>query len=202
MERLLREHLAADPIDQFRHWFDEMKARRDAGYPEPVCLSTVDADGWPDSRMVLLKHVDSQGFIFYTNMHSPKARALIGLPRAAMCFYWAAMRRQVRVRGTTQRVTEQEADEYWRMRPRESQIAAWVSQQSEPVSSPEFFERRTAEVRVAFGGRTVPRPTDWSGFRVMPLRMEFWQERQHRLHDRFVYVRNEQGGWDITQLYP
>lgn len=202
VERLKRENLADDPIDQFARWFEEMKSNPDAGRPEPVCVSTIGPDGFPDSRMVLLKKVDHEGFVFYTNMHSPKARALVAMPRAALCFHWEGMKRQVRVQGTVQRVSQQEADAYWQTRPRESQIAAWVSEQSESVLSQEFFEQRTAELTQAFEGRAVPRPVYWSGFRVVPARVEFWQEGEHRLHDRFEYRRSAEGAWEIRQLYP
>jgi pyridoxamine 5'-phosphate oxidase len=202
VRRLRREELAGHPIDQFARWFEEMKARPEVGRPEPMCVSTVAPDGWPDSRMVLLKKADYEGFVFYTNLHSPKALALIALPRAALCFHWDGMQRQVRVQGAVQRVAELEADEYWQTRPRESQIAAWVSEQSSPVPGPEYFERRVAELTKSFEGRPVPRPGYWSGFRVAPHRVEFWQEGPARLHDRFVYVGDERGAWEIRQLYP
>lgn len=202
MQRLTRDILADHPVDQFLRWYEEMKSRPEAGRPEPVCVSTIGLDGFPDSRMVLLKTVDREGFVFYTNLHSPKGRSLVALPRAALCFHWEGMRRQVRVQGTTRRVTESEADAYWQTRPRDSQIAAWASEQSTLVPSPEYFEQRFAELAKAFEGRPVPRPGYWTGFRVVPFRVELWQEREHRLHDRFVYTRTQQGEWEIRQLYP
>lgn len=202
MQQLTRDSLADNPIDQFTRWFEEMSGKPGAGRPEPVCVATIGPDGFPDCRMVLLKKVDYDGFVFYTNLHSPKARSLLALPRAALCFHWDGMKRQVRVQGTTQQVGDHEADAYWHTRPRDSQIAAWVSDQSEPVPDTEYLEARAAELTRAFEGRQVPRPAYWSGFRVVPSRMEFWQEQPHRLYDRFVYTRIEGTGWRIQQLYP
>ncbi len=199
---LRREDLLAHPIDQFARWFEQAKTFPGMTRPEPMCLSTVGPDGFPDSRMVLLKTFGYDGFVFYTNMHSPKARSLVALPRAALCFYWEPPKRQVRIQGTVERVSEAEADAYWETRPRESQIGVWVSDQSMVVADRGLFERRAAELTAAFEGRAVPRPVYWSGFRVVPRRIEFWQERPGRLHDRFVYVRAGGEEWEIQQLYP
>jgi pyridoxamine 5'-phosphate oxidase len=201
---LRREDLLAHPVDQFARWWEQAKTFPGATRPEPVCLSTIGPDGWPDSRMVLLKTFDYDGFVFFTNMHSPKARSLVALPRAALCFYWEAPRRQVRIQGTAQRVAEDEVDAYWITRPRESQIGAWASDQSAVVPDAVGFERRAEELTQAFEGRPIPRPPHWSGFRVLPRRVEFWQERSGRLHDRFVYVpaEDEPDRWVIRQLYP
>ena len=199
---LTREDMPADPIDQFARWFEQARTFPGMTRPEPVCLSTIGPDGWPDSRMVLLKTFDHEGFVFYTNMHSSKARALQSLPRAALCFYWDLPGRQVRIQGATQRVGEDEADAYWQTRPRDSQIGAWASDQSAVMADRAFFEQRLAELSKAFEGRAVPRPPYWSGFRVVPHRIEFWQERSGRLHDRFAYTRLDADRWDIQQLYP
>lgn len=202
MQALTRDMLADDPIEQFGRWFEEAQNHPEVRRATPVCVSTIDENGFPDSRMVLLKHYDAEGFVFYTNMHSPKARELQALPRAAMCFYWEAPQRQVRIQGTVQPTGEADADAYWATRPRESQVAAWVSEQSAVLESRELLDRRVAEMAEAFEGRDVPRPPFWSGFRVVPLRMEFWQERPNRLHDRFGYRRDEAGRWIIERLYP
>ncbi len=198
---LTRESLPDEPVEQFARWFEQ--AQRDPRVPHPtaVCVSTIDPRGFPDSRMVLLKTFDREGFVFFTNMHSAKARSLLALPRAAMCFYWEGLGRQVRVQGTVTRVGEDEADTYWRSRPRESRIGAWASDQSETMPGPAALARRVRELADALGDRDVPRPPHWSGFRVAPLRMEFWQEAPDRLHDRFVYRRVGQR-WEISQLYP
>lgn len=199
---LTREDLLANPIDQFARWFEQARAFPGMTRPEPVCLSTIGPDGWPDSRMVLLKTFGYEGFVFYTNMHSPKARSLLALPRAALCFHWEPPRRQVRIQGSTRRVAEDEADAYWQTRPRDSQVGAWASDQSAIVVDRVLFEQRLAEMNKAFEGRAVPRPPYWSGFRVVPHRIEFWQERPSRLHDRFAYTRLDGDRWDIQQLYP
>lgn len=202
MQHLTREILADHPVDQFARWFEEAQTHRDVARAEPVCVSTIGPDGFPDSRMVLLKSFDHDGFVFFTNMHSTKARSLLALPRVAMCFYWEPSLRQVRVQGAARRVGEAEAEAYWRTRPRDSRIAAWASDQSAAMPGREVFEARFAELSRIFEGREVPRPAHWSGFRVVPHRVEFWQDRPHRLHDRFVYTRTPQGTWEIQQLYP
>jgi pyridoxamine 5'-phosphate oxidase len=189
-------------VDQFARWFEQAAAHPGLTYPDPVCLSTIGPDGWPDSRMVLLKAFDRDGFVFYTNTHSPKARALLALPRAALCFYWQPLGRQVRVQGTTHCVTQDEADAYWATRSRDSQLGARASDQSAVLADPASFERRVDEINRAFQGRPVPRPPHWSGFRVVPRRMEFWRERPGRLHDRFVYLQAGADRWEIQQLYP
>ncbi|HSA58966.1 MAG TPA: pyridoxamine 5'-phosphate oxidase [bacterium] len=189
-----------DPIRQFKLWFDEASA---AGVPLPeaFCLSTVSPDGLPEGRMILLKEADASGFVFYTNLESPKAHALAKRPQAALTFYWEPLRRQVRIQGRTERVSDAEADAYFRTRPRESQIGAWASFQSTPLDSRETLEKRFGEFSEKYEGRDVPRPAHWSGYRVVPDAVEFWIERPNRLHDRFLYTRTG-GGWSMKRLYP
>lgn len=193
--------LLKNPFDQFSKWFDEAKNHPQIELPNAVCLSTVDEKGFPESRMMLLKGFDADGFVFFTNLNSAKARSLKRTPQAALNFYWEKLRRQVRVQGTVQAVSDTEADAYFKTRPRGSQIAAWASEQSRPLTSREFLEKRVKELEKKFEGKEVPRPTFWSGFRLVPARMEFWIERPSRLHDRFLYTR-QGDDWTITRLSP
>jgi pyridoxamine 5'-phosphate oxidase len=189
-----------DPIAMFSELFEE--ARR-LGTPEPdaMVLSTVDENGRPSGRYVLLKEVNQRGFVFYTNLESRKARALAANPYAALCFYWPLLDKQVRVEGTVERVSDAEADEYFESRPRESQIGAWASTQSAPLASREALDLRVQEARDRFEGRPVSRPLFWSGFRVVPTSIEFWTRHPARLHDRAQFVR-EDGRWIRTLLCP
>lgn len=190
-----------DPIELFRRWLSE------AEHSEPndanaAALATADAQGRPSVRMVLLKGVDAAGFVFYTNLESRKGRELAENPNAAMCFHWKSRRRQVRVEGPVEPVSEAEADAYFASRPRGSQIGAWASQQSRPLSGRFELERRIGEYAARFGLGKVPRPPHWSGFRIRPAAVEFWEDRPFRLHDRFVYQREEDGTWRVEQLFP
>ena len=190
-----------DPYTLFDAWFDEAK-RSEPTYPDAMTVTTVGADGMPSARILLLKGVDRRGFVFYTNQRSRKGRQLAANPHCALCFFWKSLDRQVRVEGTVSPVSEAEADAYFASRPRGSQIGAWASDQSEPLESRAFLEARIAELEGRFGDAPVPRPAHWSGFRVSPVRIEFWREGRYRLHDRIVYVLGEDGAWTPTQLFP
>lgn len=198
---LRRTEMADDPVVEFREWFDRARATEGLTLPDACCLATVDAEGDPDARMVLLKGIEDGGFVFYTNLRSPKGEALRRRPRAALVFHWKPLGRQVRVRGEVSPVAEAEADRYFATRPRGSRIAAWASAQSSPVESREALERKFRETSERFDGEEVPRPPFWSGFRLEPMSVEFWQERDHRLHDRFAYTRAPRG-WQIARLQP
>lgn len=193
-------HVAAEPIAQFRAWF---AAARDAGVyePEAMTVSTVGADGRPSSRYVLLRGLDERGFVFYTNYHSAKARALAERPYAALTFGWLPIHRSVRVEGPVARLAESESDAYFASRPRAAQIGAWASPQSTIVAGRAELERSASAAEQRFAGGEVPRPPHWGGFVVRPDRVEFWQGRAGRLHDRVRYERDGDG-WRIERLAP
>jgi pyridoxamine 5'-phosphate oxidase len=189
-----------DPIAAFSALFEQAK-RSGLDEPEAMVLSTVDQDGRPSSRYVLLKEVDPRGFVFYTNLESRKARALAANPYAALCFYWPPLDKQVRIEGDVERVSDEEADAYFATRPRESQLGAWASKQSAALDARASLEQQVEETRTRFEGRAVPRPSYWSGFRVVPHAIEFWTRHAARLHDRARFTR-ENGQWRRTLLYP
>lgn len=190
-----------DPFILFEKWYAQAAACPAIDDHTAMTLATADASGQPDARMVLLKHWDRQGFVFYTNLGSGKARQLTENPAVALCFYWAALEKQVRVRGPVAPVSEVEADAYYASRERMSQIGAWASKQSQPLQGRFELERRIAKYVAKFGTRTPPRPAFWSGFRVSPLRIEFWFNQPYRLHDRVLYEKKEEG-WIKTRLFP
>jgi pyridoxamine 5'-phosphate oxidase len=193
---------ADEPWRLFSAWFEEA-VRREPADPNAMALATVDADGLPNVRMVLLKGVDERGFVFYTNLESAKGRELEQAPRAALVFHWKSLTRQVRVRGTVERVTEADADAYFATRPRLTQIGAWASRQSAPLESRLAFEKAVALYPAKHVVGPVPRPPFWSGFRVVPQAIEFWHDRPFRLHDRVEFRRSGLGEpWQKTRLYP
>lgn len=193
---------ADEPFRLFAAWLGEATAREPRD-PTAMTLATVDADGLPNARMVLLKGVDERGFVFYTNVDSQKGRELDVHPQAALVFHWKSLNRQVRVRGAVEPVTAAEADAYFATRPKQAQIGAWASKQSAPLESRLAFEKAVATYAAKYALGNIPRPPHWSGYRIMPLRMEFWQERPFRLHDRVEFTRPGLGGpWNKTQLYP
>lgn len=191
----------AEPIGLFKQWMEE--ARNAAGTIDATAMSlaTVDAQGRPAVRMVLLKAVDERGFVFYTNLESPKVANLKAHPFAALCFHWAASERQVRVDGPVEPVTDAEADAYYATRPRLSQLGAWASKQSQPMAGYWELEKAVAATALRFPVGTIPRPSFWSGFRVRPEKIEFWHQKPFRHHQRFVYTRVGEG-WKHQWLWP
>lgn len=190
-----------DPITQFRSWFEDAKA---AGLtlPESMTLCTATPEGTPSGRVVLLKGVDEEGFVFFTNYRSAKAHDLDSNPRAAMVFYWVQLDRQVRVEGTVRRTSAEESREYFKTRPRESQIGAWASPQSEVIPNREVLEQRAAELERQYQDRKIDCPEHWGGYRLIPDRIEFWKNRVGRLHDRILFERESDNSWTISRLAP
>ncbi|CAM3201458.1 MULTISPECIES: pyridoxamine 5'-phosphate oxidase [Sphingomonas] len=193
--------MADDPFALFDTWFAEARLS-EINDSNAMALATVDATGQPSVRMVLLKGHDARGFVFYTNRESRKAQDLGEGSKAALLFHWKSLRRQIRIEGPVSRVTDAESDAYFASRHRDSQLGAWASDQSRPLDRRETFEARFEEVRARFEGGEVPRPPHWGGYRVTPQRIEFWLDREHRLHERRVFIRTGEGGWDEGLLFP
>lgn len=193
--------MADDPFALFDTWFAEARLS-EINDSNAMALATVDATGQPSVRMVLLKGHDARGFVFYTNRESRKAQDLGEGSKAALLFHWKSLRRQIRIEGPVSRVTDAESDAYFASRHRDSQLGAWASDQSRPLDRRETFEARFEEVRARFEGGEVPRPPHWGGYRVTPQRIEFWLDREHRLHERRIFTRTAEGGWDEGLLFP
>lgn len=198
---LRREDLSADPFTQFELWLRQA-IEADLADPTAVTVATVDADGQPSQRIVLLKDLDPRGFVFYTNLGSRKARDLESNPRVGLHFPWHMLERQVKVRGIAERVPATEAFAYFSSRPRESQLAAWASDQSRPVSSRQMLMQQFGAMKEKFLRGDIPLPDAWGGFRVVPHAIEFWQGGANRLHDRFEYTQLADGTWGIERLAP
>lgn len=193
---------ADEPFRLFTAWMKDATASEPRD-PTAMTLATVDAEGRPNARMVLLKGLDERGFVFYTNIDSQKGRELDSRPQAALVFYWKSLNRQIRVRGTVERVTDAEADAYFASRPKQAQVGAWASKQSSPLESRLAFEKAVAVYAAKYAIGDVPRPPYWTGYRIIPMSIEFWHDRPFRLHDRIEFKRAAMDGpWVKTRLYP
>ncbi|MGO9172524.1 MAG: pyridoxamine 5'-phosphate oxidase [Rhodomicrobium sp.] len=193
---------ASQPEPLFNAWFDEAE-RSEINDANAMTLATADASGMPNARIVLLKGVDARGFVFYGNLESAKGRELLASPKAALCFHWKSLRRQVRIRGVAEQVSGAEADAYYASRPLGSRIGAWASQQSRPLESRAALKQAVARFEKEFEGMNPARPRYWSGFRVVPLHIEFWADRPYRLHDRILFSRESPDApWTKQRLYP
>jgi pyridoxamine 5'-phosphate oxidase len=192
--------LAPDPLEQFRSWFAEAGAALEV--PEAMALATANPDGAPSVRMVLLKGFDERGLVFFSHHTSRKGRELNANPQAALLFHWSPLGRQVRVEGRVDHVSEEESDAYFVTRPRDAQLGALASRQSEPLESRALLDERIVELKSDLGDGPVPRPPTWGGFRLVPEAWEFWQHRSSRLHDRFRYERESSGVWRVERLFP
>lgn len=193
---------AGEPFRLFAEWFADAE-KSEINDPNAMALATVDPEGLPDVRMVLLKHADADGFVFYTNTESAKGQELAATPKAALVMHWKSLHRQVRARGPVERVSDAEADAYFASRARLSQIGAWASRQSRPLEGRFALEAAVAATTAKYALGTVPRPPHWTGFRIKPVQIEFWHDRPFRLHDRIVFRRGAPGeNWSKTRLYP
>lgn len=190
-----------DPFELFRTWLVDAE-KTEPNDPNAMSLATVGEDGMPSVRMVLLKGFDEAGFVFYTNLASQKGRELAAHPKAALCFHWKTLKRQVRVEGLVTPVSEAEADAYFASRARDSRIGAWASKQSQAMQGRFELEQRVAKYALKFNIGTIPRPPFWSGFRIAPQKIEFWRDKPFRLHERSLYVRQADGSWGTATLFP
>ena len=202
MPQEIYDQFGQNPHSLFDQWFENAKAS-EINDPNAMYISSVDPDGKPSVRTVLLKAHDERGFVFYTNIESRKGKALIANPYAETLFYWKSLEKQIRISGPVEQVSKEEADEYYNSRHRESRIGAWASIQSRPMKGKDDLKTREQEFREKFDGvENPPRPDHWSGFRIKPERIEFWIAGEFRLHTRFVYTKTEDGNWDTNWLYP
>ena len=194
-----------NPFSLFERWLKEAEATEPSD-ANAMALATVDQGGMPNVRMVLLKHADERGFVFYTNTESTKGKELLASPKAALVIHWKSLARQFRVRGAVTKVSDEEADAYFASRPRQSRIGAWASRQSRPLEGRLALEKAVAATALKFGAGTIPRPPYWTGFRIVPLAMEFWQDKPFRLHERVVFLRKNpddpSSGWRTERLFP
>lgn len=193
---------STEPFRLFAEWHKDA-TQSEPNDPNALALATVDESGMPNVRMVLLKDYDEQGFVFYTNYESQKGREILSSEKAAMCFHWKSLRRQIRIRGPVEKVSDAEADAYFQSRPRGSRIGAWASKQSRPLESRFALEKAVAEYTARYPIGEIPRPAHWSGFRIKPTYIEFWHDRPFRLHDRLIFKRNTpEDQWTTEKFYP
>ncbi len=193
--------VVSEPLRLFADWMKDAEAH-ETNDANAMSLATVDTSGMPNVRIVLLKGYDERGFVFYTNFESVKGKEILATGKAALCFHWKSLRRQIRIRGAVTTVSNEEADTYYNSRARQSRIGAWASKQSRPLESRFALEKEVAKYAARYAIGTVPRPPHWSGFRLAPDSIEFWHDRPFRLHDRVIFAREEDGSWTNTRLYP
>tara|TARA_A100001011_G_scaffold348670_1_gene386660 strand:+ start:130 stop:780 length:651 start_codon:yes stop_codon:yes gene_type:complete len=198
---LSKSELRASPFQQFQNWFHDIE-ELDNSAPNAMTLSTSTLNGKPSSRIVLLKSYDNDGFVFFTNYDSRKGKELIENPQASLLFYWIELEREVRIEGNVQKVTREESLTYFHNRPRESQLGAWASLQSRPLENREELDQRYSDYEKQFKEKDIPLPNNWGGFRLIPSSFEFFQGRSSRLHDRFLYQKEDKGTWEIVRLNP
>jgi pyridoxamine 5'-phosphate oxidase len=196
----MQENFSSNPIELFSEWFEDAQ-KLGLNEPNAATIATCTKDGIPSARILLMKHFDEHGFSFFTNLTSRKGKEIHDNPHAAICFFWDALLRQVRVEGSVERISEKEADDYFARRDRGSQIGAWASKQSHIMEQAEDLSKRVKEIADQFEGQVIPRPPFWSGFRVVTKSIEFWQSGEHRLNTRIIYTKVE-SGWEIGRLYP
>lgn len=201
LRSLSEADVASDPFSQFTIWWNEA-TNADIDEVNAMALATASTDGYPSVRIVLLKGYDEQGFVFFTNYDSFKAQQITENPNASLLFFWKEVERQVRITGIIDKTTTQESDNYYNSRPEGSRIGAWTSPQSNVIESREWLEKREQDFQSKFSGKEIPRPENWGGFRIKPVKIEFWQGRASRLHDRIQYTLEEKGKWKIERLAP
>lgn len=201
-QELLEAYLSDDPMQLFQTWFDEVDKNFDDGETNAMTISTLGLDGYPKSRVVLLKKFTHEGFIFYTNYESEKAKAIRANPHVCLSFFWQQAERQVIIKGRAEKISDSLSDAYFESRPRGSQLGALVSRQSEVLKNREEIETRLKQLEAKYAGNEIPRPDYWGGFMVRPVELEFWQGRANRLHDRIRYQLNKDGSWQMDRLAP
>ncbi len=201
-DQLHFEQLAKDPMDQFKHWLDQAIDSKLFKDPTAMNIATVDENGMPSSRIVLLKQYDQQGFVFYTNLESSKAQQIKQNNQVCLHFAWLGLERQVIIRGEAEKLPIAQVTKYFLSRPQDSQLAAWASEQSKPIAARKLLEQAFSQMKNKFSKGEVPLPSFWGGYRVKPVTIEFWQGRENRLHDRFLYRADEKGGFSIERLQP
>lgn len=198
---LLESNVPEDPMNLFKNWFEEVEAAEDGTEANAMSLSTIGEDGFPRNRIVLLKEFGEEGMVFYTNFTSQKGTSLVNNPNCCISFFWSSLERQVIIKGTAEKYSEEKAEEYFRSRPRGSQLGAWASCQSSEVASREVLEKCLRELEVKFMDKKIPKPDFWGGFLIKPLTFEFWQGRENRLHDRLLFSKREKN-WELKRLAP